>query len=89
MKVQLFTESMAHGAATRTAGKYKPIISFRKNRPLSQNQAANYGGDTYTITTAHEFSVGNIFKFGGKYYKIKAALNSMAYIYQYTAEVKN
>lgn len=88
MKVQLITQTQTHGEAVRTAGNYKPIISFRKNRPAF-TQGGTVGGDSYTMTSAHSFSAGQVVKYGGNYYKVTRVINSMAYIYQYQLEVQN
>lgn len=88
MKVQLVTQTQTHGEAVRTLGNYKPIISFRKNRP-AYVQGGTVGGDSYTMTSAHAFSSGQIVKYGDNYYKVTNVLNSMAYIYQYRLEVEN
>jgi len=88
MKVQLFTQTTTHGESTRVAGKFKPVISFRKNRPASTS-GGSVGGDSYTMTSAHNFSVGQIVKYGDNFYKVTNQLNSLAYIYQYRLEVSN
>lgn len=89
MKVQLYTESLAAGAAVRTAGKYVSVISFRKMRGTGSKEAAQYGGNTYLLTSAKDFTTGQIFKHGAQYYRIKSQLNSLAYLNQYSAEVVN
>lgn len=89
MTVTLYTESMAHGVKTRTKGKTKNIISFRKNRGNVSNQSGNYPGDAYTMTSCVSFSVGQVIKYGENFYKVTRSLSSLAYVYQYQLEVQN
>lgn len=87
MKVQLFTQTMSHGESTRTAGNYKPILTFRKDRVQSNAQGASYGGNDYIMTSAHSFDVGQIVKYGGQFYRVRSIINALAYVYQYKLEV--
>lgn len=89
MKVQLYTETLSAGVAVRVAGAFRSAISFRKMRGTSRKEAAEYGGDAYILTSAKDFQTGQIFKYGAQYYRIKSQLNSLAYLYQYIAEVAN
>lgn len=88
MKVQLVTQTQTHGEAVRALGKYKPIISFRKDKP-SFSQGGTSAGESYIMTSAHSFSSGQVVKYGDNYFKVTNVLNSMAYIYQYRLQVEN